>query len=65
MLKSENDALVGAIFNAKRSLENALKWNKDPPIILQCHDVQSLVKAADELLQLKLAAQVEKTDQSS
>jgi hypothetical protein len=63
MKKSNNDALIGAIFNAKRALENALRWNKDPPVILLCHDVQALIKAAES--QLVIIETAEKTDPPS
>lgn len=63
MKKSNNDALIGAIFNAKRALENALRWNKDPPVILMCHDVQALIKAAES--QLVIIESAEKTDPPS
>ena len=44
-----DDSRIGAIANARRALENAKRWNKDPPIILQCADAEALVKAAEDL----------------
>jgi len=44
-----DDSRIGAIANARRALDNAKRWNQDPPIILQCADAEALVKAAEEL----------------